>query len=264
MQIISWNVASARARTPLIEKLLSEKRPDILLLQEIKSTNETFPFQTFSKLGYHTYISGQKGFNGVAILSKKELTVLNTSLPSLQEEIPEARYIECKDETTHFISVYVPNGNPPEKDPFSTHRLEYKLKWMHALYEHLKHLQNEKVSFIIGGDFNVIEKETDVYNPEVYRDNALMVPPVLTAFKLIQSTGILNAIRLFNSNPHTYSFWDFQGGAWFKNLGMLLDHIFIPEQEKNIVIDSGILKEYRGFEKPSDHVPVYIKTTNNN
>ncbi|MBO7243858.1 MAG: exodeoxyribonuclease III [Alphaproteobacteria bacterium] len=257
MQIISWNVASARARLPLLKKLLLEENPDILFLQEIKATEETFPFDEFLSLGYHAYIRGEKGFNGVAILSKKELEVKHINLPTLEDETQQARYIECAFNNIHFISVYVPNGNPPEKDPFNNERLLYKIKWMKALNEHLKTLIDKNIFFVIGGDFNVIEKDSDVYNPELYRQNALMVPPVRKEFSLLQEQGLVNTIRLFNPTPHTYSFWDFQGGCWFKNLGMLLDHIFIPKDKEKRIQSSGILKEYRGLEKPSDHVPVF-------
>ncbi len=257
MQIISWNVASARARLSLLKTLLMTENPDILMLQEIKATEETFPFQEFLNLGYHSYISGQKGFNGVAILSKKELEIKYTSLPTLEEETPQARFIECVLNDIHFISVYIPNGNPPEKDPFDTTRLTYKLKWMQALNKHIENLKNEKIFFVLGGDFNVIEKDTDVYNPSLYRDNALMLPSVRNEFSVLQNSDLVNTIRLFNPNPHTYSFWDFQGGCWFKNYGMLLDHIFIPKEKEKRLQSSGILKEYRGMEKPSDHVPVF-------
>lgn len=256
MQIISWNVASIRARLSLLIKLLTEEQPDILLLQEIKSTKENFPFKEIEALGYHSYIRGEKGFNGVAILSKKELEVKYTDLPTLNEP-QQARFIECKLSNIHFISVYVPNGNPPEKDPFNNERLVYKIKWMKALNEHLKTLHDKNKFFIIGGDFNVIEKDSDVYNPELYRQNALMVPGVRNEFAAMQKQGLINTIRLFNPTPHTYSFWDFQGGCWFKNLGMLLDHIFIPSNKEQRIQASGILKEYRGLEKPSDHVPVF-------
>ena len=257
MQIISWNVASVRARLPLLKKLLTEENPDIVLLQEIKATHETFPFEEISSLGYYSYIRGEKGFNGVAILSKKELEVKYTDLPTLEDETPPARFIECVMNNIHFISVYVPNGNPPEKDPFNNERLRYKIKWMKALNKHLESLQKEKSFFIIGGDFNVIEKDSDVYNPELYRQNALMVFEVRNEFNNMQKQGLTNAISLFNPTPYTYSFWDFQGGCWFKNLGMLLDHIFIPQEKEKRIQASGILKEYRGLEKPSDHVPVF-------
>lgn len=259
MQIISWNVASVRARLPLIKKLLIEENPDILFLQEIKATEETFPFQDFASLGYHSYIRGEKGFNGVAVLSKKELEVKHTDLPTLDEGNQQARFIECTLNNIHFISVYLPNGNPPEKDPFSNERLINKIKWMEALIKHLEKLHNEKAFFIMGGDFNVIEKDTDVYNPSLYRENALMVPPVREKFAQLQAIGLFNTVRALNPKPHTYSFWDFQGGCWFKNLGMLLDHIFIPKEKEHRLLASGILKEYRGLEKPSDHVPVFCE-----
>ena len=258
MQIISWNVASARARLNLIKELLTEKSPDFLFLQEIKSTDETFPFELFKSLGYESVISGQKSFNGVAILSKHKIKDVITQLPTLQNDQPtQARFVQCAHNGIQFICVYVPNGNPPEKDTEDTSRLAYKLEWMAALEEHLSNLTKQKIPFIIGGDFNVIEKDDDVYNPKLYETNALMLPPVREAFSKLNDMGLINTLRHFNKEPHTYSFWDFQYGAWPRNLGMLLDHIFVSNCFKDSLLDAGVYKDYRGKEKPSDHTPVY-------
>ena len=258
MQIISWNVASARARLALIQELLTEKQPDFLFLQEIKSTNETFPFDSFKSLGYESVISGQKSFNGVAILSKHKIQDVVIHLPTLKNDNPaQARFVQCAYNGIQLICVYVPNGNPPEKDPEDSSRLTYKLQWMDALTEHLNNLTEQKIPFIIGGDFNVIEKDDDVYNPKLYETNALMLPCVRKAFAKFNEMGLINTLRHFHKEPHTYSFWDFQYGAWPKNLGMLLDHIFVSNCFKNALTSSGVYKDYRGKEKPSDHTPVY-------
>ncbi len=257
MQVISWNVASVRARMPLLKNLLSEQKPDIVFLQEVKATHETFPFREFTEMGYFSVISGQKSFNGVAILSRYPLQEVLTVLPNTQEEIPQARFIQAKNQGLTFISVYVPNGNPPEKDPTDTSRLDYKLKWLDHLKEHLLSLLEQKQSFIIGGDFNVIEKDADVYDPELYRLNALMLPSVRECFHLLTELPICNTIRFFSQEKPLYSFWDFQGGAWYKNNGMLLDHIFISNDLKTRLKNAGIYKEMRRYPKPSDHVPVW-------
>ena len=258
MQIISWNVASVRARLDLIRELLVQKNPDFLFLQEIKATDETFPFDYFLKLGYRSVISGQKSFNGVAILSKKEISSPITKLPTIDEgENPQARFVQCLYKGIYFISVYVPNGNPPEKDPNDTSRLEYKLTWLNALRTYLANLSMHRIPFVIGGDFNVIEKDGDVYNPKLYETNALMLPSVREAFSRLNSIGLVNSLRQFQTQPHIYSFWDFQGGCWPKNYGMLLDHIFVSDNLKNELNSAGVYKDFRGKEKPSDHTPVY-------
>lgn len=257
MQIISWNVASVRARLDLIRELLVTKNPDILFLQEIKATTDSFPFDYFNQLGYRAVISGQKSFNGVAILTKLPVIEPLDELPTWNGLEKQARFAQCIYKGIRLISVYVPNGNPPEKDPNDTSRLEYKLRWLSALTDYLKNLSALKLPFIIGGDFNVIEKDYDVYNPELYRENALMLPIVRDAFTRLNALPITNTLRHINKEAHLYSFWDFQGGAWQKNNGMLLDHIFVSNPLEQSLKSAGIYKDFRAKEKPSDHVPVF-------
>ena len=256
MKIMSWNVASIRARMPALEKVLKTYQPDIVFLQEIKATDENFPFMALDTLGYQSLIAGQKAYNGVAILSKEKMELINDRLPNCDLDY-QARFIEVRRENIHYISVYVPNGNPPEKNPNDTTRLTYKLKWMAYLTQHIETLIQSGKSIILGGDFNVIEKDTDVYNPDGYRSNALMLPIVREAFKNLTDLPITHTVRYFNPQKHFYSFWDFQMGAWSKNWGMLLDTIFISNDLQTHLKNSGIYKEVRGWEKTSDHAPVY-------
>jgi len=258
-QIISWNVASVRARLDNVIKLLNQQQPDVVFLQEIKATTETFPSFDFLTLGYQSVINGQKSYNGVAILSKRPLRNIIDVLPNFQDnEEKQARFIQAEDsDGTIYISVYVPNGNAPEKDPTDTSRLAYKLKWMQALNVHIAALLKQGKAVVLGGDFNVIEKDTDVYNPEVYRTNALMVPEVRQKFAQLNALPITNTIRAFNPEPHTYSFWDFQMMAWQRNLGMLLDALFVSDNLMPMVKQAGILKDVRGWDKTSDHAPVF-------
>ena len=258
-QIISWNVASVRARLDNILKLLNQQEPDVMFLQEIKATADTFPSFDFLTAGYQAILSGQKSYNGVAILSKKPLSNVIDALPGFQEEEPkQARFIQAEDkEGTVYICVYVPNGNAPEKNPQDTSKLEYKLRWMRALNAHVDMLLQQGKSLILGGDFNVIERDTDVYNPEAYRTNALMLPEVRQEFTQLNSLAITNTIRHFNPEPHTYSFWDFQMMAWQKNWGMLLDALFVSNTLMPMVTQAGILKDVRGWDKASDHAPIY-------
>ena len=256
-KIISWNVASVRARLPALMKLLETELPDFVLLQEIKAEEDTFPFFDLKTLGYEAVISGQKSYNGVAILSKEKLANVNTKL--LEEEAPQARFVEGETPSgLTVISVYVPNGNPPEKDPTDKTKLAYKLKWMDALNEHIKGLLVNGKKVVLGGDFNVIERDSDVYNPEAYRTNALMLPEVREKYSELLALPIINTIRLKNPEPHTYSFWDFQMGAWPRNLGMLLDALFVNCEDENKIESAGVLKEVRGWDKTSDHAPFYL------
>lgn len=256
-KIISYNVAGLRPRVPLIQRLMTEESPDFLLLQEIKTTADTLPFSAFENVPYRLSFNGQKSFNGVAVFSKSAPDDVITALPDLKEEIPQARFIEARFQNRlSVISAYVPNGNPPEKDPTDTTRFQYKLNWMTALTCYVGRLIDEGRSLIIGGDFNVIVRDSDVYNPEAYRQNALMLPLARQAFDTFAQTGLINTLRHVTQQEHLYSFWDFQLGAWRKNNGMLLDYIFVSPDLQAKIADCHILKSYRGLDKPSDHVPV--------
>ena len=257
-QIISWNVASVRSRMSVLMKFLQESQPDIVLLQEIKATEENFPFLDFKALGYEAVISGQKAYNGVAILSKLPLKDVVRELPDAPQTDPmQARFIQATlpDETI-IISVYVPNGTAPMNNPTDTSRLEYKLQWMQAFANHVADLIKSGSEVLIGGDFNVIERDSDVYNPDHFRGSALMVPPVREAFQKLNELPLTNLIRQFNPAPNTYSFWDFQGGAWPRNCGILLDFFFATKELASQVKLAKINKEVRAWEKTSDHAPI--------
>lgn len=256
-KIISWNVASIRARMPALIKLLETESPDIVLLQEIKAEDDTFPFFDLKLSGYNAVICGQKSYNGVAILSKTPFNNVRTQL-LLDESEPQARFIQATIDDLIVISVYVPNGNPPEKNPQDKTKLFYKLKWMDALNTHIANLLKTNQNFVLGGDFNVIERDSDVYNPEIFRDNALMLPEVRQKYAELTAQAVTNTIRLKNPEPHTYSFWDFQMAAWPRNCGMLLDALFVNNTMKDQVDSAGVLKDVRGWEKTSDHAPVYL------
>lgn len=256
MQIISWNVASVRARLPLIISLLKNKNPDIVFLQEIKATDDVFPFQAFKEAGYYAYINGQKGFNGVAVLSKEPFEQINRGFLNGYTDV-NARYIAVQKEKTVFICVYAPNGAPPASDITDTSRLVYKLEWYQALKETLLLYQQEGFQIVLGGDFNVIEEDKDVYNPAEFKESPLMIPPVRKAFKNITDLSFINTLKHFSQPQPFYTYWDFQMGAFRKNWGILLDYIFLSDALGKNLKFSGVLKEYRAAEKPSDHAPVY-------
>ena len=256
-KIISWNVASIRARMAALTQLLEQEQPDIVLLQEIKAEDNTFPFFDLRLLGYNAVICGQKSYNGVAILAKTSINDIQTNL--LEEpDNPQARFIQATINDLTIISVYVPNGNPPEKDPQDQTKLRYKLKWMDALNNHIASLLSANKNFVLGGDFNVIEHDSDVYNPDIFRDNALMLPVVRQKYAELTSQAVTNTIRLKNPDPHTYSFWDFQMGAWARNNGMLLDALFVNNALTDHVQQAGVLKDVRGWAQTSDHAPIYL------
>ncbi len=256
MQIVSWNVASIRARLPLLTTFLSEQQPDVVFLQEIKAMQDNFPFSELEKNGYVGCIHGQKGFNGVAVLSKKRLHSQVNQLPDLSTD-NQARFIQLEDDHFIYMSVYVPNGNPPINHLDDTSRLVYKLEWMQALNTHLRQLSHQAKPVILGGDFNVIAHDNDVYDARIFQGNALIVPSVRERFFELEKIPLINTLRYFSPHETLYSFWDFQQGAARRNMGMLLDYIFVSPILKNKLRSSGIYKQYRFMEKPSDHAPVY-------
>lgn len=260
-RIISWNVASVRSRMQTLEKFLNEYQPDIVFLQEIKSTDENFPFMAFKALGYDAFISGQKAYNGVAFLSKQPLVDVIRELPNSPKSDPiQARFIQARlPDNKIIICVYAPNGAPPMNNPSDTSRLIFKLKWFDALTKHIQNLLQSGEQIILGGDFNVIERDTDVYNANSFEGSALIVPEVRQALEKLNQTGLKNMIRKFNPMEKTYSFWDFQMGAWPRNLGILLDFFFVSPGLEACIENACIYREVRGWEKTSDHAPIGLE-----
>ena len=186
-----------------LKTLLTQENPDIVFLQEIKTEEEKFPYLELKSLGYNSVVCGQKAWNGVAILSKEPVSFVSSALDGFSDQ---ARFIDALlDDGTHLISVYVPNGQAPAKDPEDTSRLEYKLRWMNELHKYLSTVDR----YIIGGDFNVIYTDNDVYNPESFLNSALMLPSVKDVFTKILSLPLENPLREFHLNEKFYTFWDF-------------------------------------------------------
>jgi len=271
MKIATWNINSVRTRIGLLQDYLREVSPEFMCLQEIKCMNQDFPFAEIEQAGYKAYVSGQKAYNGTAILTKSELSEVLTALPDSAEaeglaagENPQARFTAGLTKYGFYIiSVYVPNGNPPLKQPESKEKLVYKLKWFDCLHKYLKGLKEAEKPFIICGDFNVIIEDTDVYNPDNYRTNALMLPEVRTKLdEIAKDLDLLNTFKtLHKGETHLYSFWDYTMRCWEKNHGMLIDDIFMCGFKESALLNALIDKDMRAKEKPSDHVPLQIEIT---
>lgn len=256
MKIATWNVNGIKARLENVKLWLDQAKPDVACLQEIKSVDEGFPASEFEDMGYNVETHGQKSFNGVALLSKLPLEDVTRGLPG-DEDDEQARYIEASvsvdSGTIRIAGIYLPNGNPVD-----TPKYPYKLAWMERLYEHAKERLTYEEPFIIAGDYNVIPTEDDVHNAKAWEGDALFRPESHAAFRKLLGLGFTEAFRACSAEPHEYTFWDYQAGAWPKNNGIRIDHLLLSPQATDHLLSCEIDKFTRAWEKPSDHVPVWI------
>lgn len=259
MRIATWNVNSIKARLPRVVDWLGEFKPDVALLQELKTVEESFPLQEIEDLGYNVVLSGQKSYNGVAILSKFPLEVDATCLPGDPDD-DQARYIEAFTGGVRVASIYLPNGNPTRnEDGSDSEKYLYKLRWMDRLRSHAQQLLAQEEPFVLGGDYNICPTDTDVYDAKAFADDALCRPESRARFRALVNLGLTNAFRVFDSAPHVYSYWDYQRGAWQKDNGLLIDHLLLSPQAADRLKAAGIDKTPRGKEKASDHTPVWCE-----
>jgi exodeoxyribonuclease-3 len=256
MKIATWNINGVKARFESLTTWLRQSRPDVVCLQEIKCQTEAFPAGEIEALGYNVAVHGQKGFNGVALLSKARLEDVRRGLPGEPDEA-QARYIEAVIAAGRGVvrvaSLYLPNGNP-----IGTAKFDYKLAWMACLEAHARSLLGNEEPLVLAGDYNVIPEARDARNPDAWVDDALFQPAARNRFRRLESLGFTDAIRACHPEPGVYTFWDYQAGAWQKDNGIRIDHILLSPQAADRLTASGIDKFTRGWEKPSDHVPVWV------
>ena len=230
-----------------------------MLLQELKCVSEAFPASEIQDAGYNIAVSGQKAYNGVAILAKHSLKVENIALPGSQPD-EQARYIEAVVGEIRVASIYFPNGNPTlDENGSKTEKFNYKLDWMDRFYQHVHTLINTEEAIIFGGDYNVAPKDEDVYDPGALANDAICRPESRKKFNAIMNLGLTDAYRAFNKDPNRYSFWDYKAGAWQKDNGVLIDHLLLSPRAADRLRSSGIDKALRGQEKASDHTPVWCE-----
>ena len=251
IKIATWNVNSVKARLAHLLDWLADAAPDIVLLQETKTTDEQFPLEPILDAGYNAAVSGQKTYNGVAILAKHPIDVELTRLPGDADD-DQARYIEGMIGNVRVASVYLPNGNPVPGDKY-----EYKLAWMERLHGHARALLATEDAFVLGGDFNVTFDDGDVYDPAVWRDDALCGPESRAGLRKIVHLGLTDAIRAISPEVGRYTWWDYRGGAWSRDHGVRIDHLLLSPQAADRLDDAGIDRTPRGREKASDHTPVW-------
>ena len=256
MKIGSWNVNSVRARIINIQNYLKVSKPDILMIQEIKTEDKNFPFNDFKSLGYKSHVFGQKSYNGVAFLSKKKIDKINIQF--FKDKNNQARIIvgDIKNQATaiKLINIYVPNGNP-----IGTEKYEYKKNWYDDFIKKVKETLIDNKNIIIGGDFNVIPEEIDVYNSKKYENDALFKLEIRKKFRELINLGFQDIYRHFNKDKQEYTFWDYMSGSWQKNHGMRIDHFLVSNSLLDNVKRINIDKVPRSMLKPSDHTPIEIE-----
>lgn len=251
MKIATWNVNSIRARLDNAVAWLKETQPDIVLLQEIKCEESAFPREPLEDLGYNIAVSGQKTYNGVAILAKSPIEDVTRGLPTFGED-ESSRYIEAVVGKMRVASVYVPNGAAVGTDKY-----EYKLAFLEKLRQHLASLLLYEEAAVIGGDYNIAPENQDVAQPEVWEGKVLCSLPERQQFQSLLHLGYYDAVRLHQQGPGPFSWWDYRSGGWERDNGLRIDHLLLSPLAVDRAQASGVDRAPRAKEKASDHAPVW-------
>ena len=256
MKISSWNVNSVRARISNILSYLKYSKPDVLMMQEIKTEGKNFPFTNFQDLGYKSHVFGQKSYNGVAILTK--IIADKIDINFIKDEKKQSRIITCniknKSKNIKLINIYAPNGNP-----IKTEKYAYKKNWYDSFIKKIKKQLIENKNIIIGGDFNVIPEKNDVYDYKKYENDALFILEIRKKFRELINLGFQDSYRYLKKDKVEYTFWDYMSGAWEKNNGIRIDHFLLSNDLIDDIKSINIDKKPRAKVKPSDHVPIELE-----
>ena len=254
MKIATYNVNGVNGRLPVLLRWLDETTPDVVCLQELKAPQEKFPEQAIREAGYQPIWHGQKSWNGVAILSRGAAPEeVRRALPGDPED-EHSRYIEAKVNGILIGCLYLPNGNPAPGPKF-----DYKLGWFKRFTEHAKGLLAQDIPVVLTGDYNVMPTELDVYKPEKWVDDALFRPEVRAAFKTLVDQGWTDALRKLHPDEKIYTFWDYFRNAYERNAGLRIDHFLLSQHVNKRLVAAGVDRNVRGWEKSSDHAPVWIE-----
>lgn len=254
MKVATYNVNGVNGRLPVLLRWLAEAQPDIVVLQELKAPQEKFPETAIRDLGYDVIWHGQKSWNGVALLSRVgEIHETRRGLPA-DPDPAQSRYIEAAVNGILIGGLYLPNGNPRPGPKF-----DYKLKWFDALIAHAASLLESDLPVLLLGDFNVMPTERDVYKPERWLGDALFAPEVREAFFRLTAQGWTDALRAIHPDETIYTFWDYFRNAYGRDAGLRIDHFLLSPQIAGKLTAAGVDRHVRGWEKTSDHAPVWIE-----
>ncbi len=250
IKIATWNINSIRVRLPLLLTWLKETQPDIVLLQETKTTDDQFPKEDIENLNYNIALNGQKTYNGVALLSKYPIEDITSGIPGFEDE--QARYIEAVIKGLRVASIYVPNGSEVGSDKYA-----YKLRFLQALYAHTKTLLTYDEALILGGDYNIAPTDLDVYDPQEWHEKILCSTPEREGLRSLLHLGLTDSLReTHRDEKDLYTWWDYRAGAWQNNFGLRIDHLLLSPQAADLLKNTSVDKPIRSVEKASDHAPV--------
>lgn len=256
MKIATWNVNSIRQREAHVQTWLAANQPDVLFLQEIKCETGAFPALTYAGLGYRAEAVGQKSYNGVAALCRHPFTVTHTALPGLPADDSQARYIEIETQGITLIGIYAPNGNSRGEEGFA-----YKLAWMDLLVKRAQALITAEVPFVITGDYNICPTDEDFAPGALSATDALVRPESRRAFRMLSWLGLTDAVRALHPHGAFYTFWDYQAGAWQRDMGLRIDHALLSPEMAERLTEAMPDRQERDRQQPSDHVPVVFTFT---
>jgi len=254
MKLVTFNINGIRARMPRLIEYLAREQPDLVCLQELKCADDALPVGDIEAAGYRGVWHGQKGFNGVAILSRGDAPSLRqVGLPDDPDD-SHSRYIEAEIHGLIVASIYLPNGNPIGTDKFT-----YKLRWMERLRVRAAALLAEERPVVLAGDYNVIPEDRDTFSKRAMANDALFQPESQAAFRALVHQGWTDALRAIHpADPRLYTFWDYQAGALARDAGFRIDHLLLSPQAADRLRGAGVDKWARAEEKASDHAPTWV------
>jgi exodeoxyribonuclease-3 len=254
VRIVTYNVNGIKARLPRLLEYLAEEQPEIVCLQELKSSDDTFPEADIHAAGYGALWHGQKGFNGVAVLARGADPVERQRGLSGEPEDEHSRYLEAEVDGLVVASIYLPNGNPQPGPKF-----DYKLRWIDRLRDRAAALLTEERAVVLAGDYNVIPNDDDVFSVRAMQSDALMQPESRAGYRALLAQGWTDSLRTRFPKGGVWTFWDYQAGSWQRDAGFRIDHLLLSPIAADRLVDAGVDKAYRGREKASDHAPTWVR-----